>query len=302
MTGAVEARGTGEALLRESRDSSIALDAPSSCELSIAKTPTGERLETTMGIEDQKQFADAVDWAKSLGGFSGNYRAERDAWVNALHALNRLAMFDMLPAIAAISFLDRESIRSVAVDTIGPIATNRILFARYVVEHHEIDDSAYLLFNTKFDIPDEQVNDAREYLGCTRLDGFGVRHFIDSALSSARAAIDSHEDWIPEYAKSGLPECQCCGAIMAAWVPYLVNKRRVPGASLIANLAAAAHYMLARFHVCAARATVSQMKATIVGYDARKRFAIAHGDPGLKTMALTGNRPFPPDFAIRNWA
>jgi len=29
---------------------------------------------------------------------------------------------------------------------------------------------------------------------------------------------------------------------------------------------------------------------------------IATGDRDLKKVALTGNRPFPPDFAIRAWA
>jgi hypothetical protein len=81
-----------------------------------------------------------------------------------------------------------------------------------------------------------------------------------------------------------------------------VNQRRLPGASLIANLAAAAHYMLARYHVCAAKAAAWQMKIVIDGYDAKKRGLIADGDRDLKKIALTGNRPFPPDFAIRNWA
>jgi hypothetical protein len=61
--------------------------------------------------------------------------------------------------------------------------------------------------------------------------------------------------------------------------------------------------MLARFHVCAGKATIMQMQTVIDGYDAKKRIAIARGDKELKTMALTkGNRPFPPDFAIRDWA
>jgi hypothetical protein len=94
----------------------------------------------------------------------------------------------------------------------------------------------------------------------------------------------------------------CCGAVGAAWSPILVNQRRLPGASLIANLAAAAHYMLARYHVCAAKAAAWQMKIVIDGYDAKKRGLIADGDRDLKKIALTGNRPFPPDFAIRNWA
>jgi hypothetical protein len=72
---------------------------------------------------------------------------------------------------------------------------------------------------------------------------------------------------------------------------------------LISNLAAAAHYMAARFHVCAALASQWQMKRVIDGYDAKKRLKIGMGDRDLKSMALTpGNPPFPSDFAIRNWA
>ena len=58
----------------------------------------------------------------------------------------------------------------------------------------------------------------------------------------------------------------------------------------------------ARYHVCSAKATVRQMKFVVEGYDAKKRLAIANGDPELKSIGLTGNRPFPPDFAIRDWA
>ena len=71
----------------------------------------------------------------------------------------------------------------------------------------------------------------------------------------------------------------------------------------LSNLAAAAHYMLARFHVCAGKATIMQMKTVIDGYDAKKRIAINGGDKELKTIALAKeSRPFPPDFAIKGWA
>jgi hypothetical protein len=84
----------------------------------------------------------------------------------------------------------------------------------------------------------------------------------------------------------------------------LVKKRRAfPRASLNANLAAAAHYMLARFHVCAALASNWQMDRVIEGYDNKNRQRIASGDRGLNSMALTpGNPPFPPDFAVTKWA
>ena len=142
-------------------------------------------------------------------------------------------------------------------------------------------------------LPDDQVNDGREFLGCTRLGDTGVKQIITDSLTQARAAIRGN----PAYSSQ-----PCCGEFSYAWVKVLVPKRRVPGASLISNLAAAAHYMLARYHVCAAKATVRQMKFVIEGYDAKKRLAIANGDPDLKSIGLTGNRPFPPDFAVRAWA
>jgi hypothetical protein len=44
------------------------------------------------------------------------------------------------------------------------------------------------------------------------------------------------------------------------------------------------------------------MKTVIDGYDADKRLRVATGDRDLRGVALTGNRPFPVDFAIRAWA
>jgi hypothetical protein len=82
----------------------------------------------------------------------------------------------------------------------------------------------------------------------------------------------------------------------------LVPRRQAPGGSLISNLAAAAHYMLSRYHVCSAKATAWQMKVVVEGYDEKKRAAVARGDVNLRSMALTANRPFPPDFAVRGWS
>jgi len=90
--------------------------------------------------------------------------------------------------------------------------------------------------------------------------------------------------------------------VTGAWLDDLVRQRQVPGKSLISNVAAAAHYMLSRSHVCTARASVWGMKQVIDEYDAKKRRAISSGDKDLKTIALTGNRPYPPDFGMRNWA
>lgn len=235
-----------------------------------------------MGIADQKQFIDAV--AKAKGGPMSLFHDQlsySDDWVAAFGACNRLAMFDMLPAMAAVPPIDSGGsclnwlVRVGVEKGLGEGAIKRITFAEDVVENREIEDQG---------LPNDQVNDAREFLGCTRLDDDGVRRFINDALGRAGTGG------------------ACCQAVHDAWVPILVNQRRVPGGSLISNLAAAAHYMLARYHVCAAKAYAWQMKVIIDGYDDNKRRLIAGGDRDLKQIALTGNRPFPPDFAIRNWA
>lgn len=168
--------------------------------------------------------------------------------------------------------------------SLSPEATKRINWALWVVDGREIRD---------FGLPDDQVNDGREYLGCTRLDDAEVQKLIDGALSRAKVAV------VGDKAYEGEP---CCGVLRYAWLKVLVPQRQEPGKSLISNLAAAAHYMLARYHVCQAKASQWQMKAIVEGYDVKKRVAIARGDTELKSMALTTNRPFPPDFAIANWA
>ena len=232
-----------------------------------------------MSAADQQQFVDAVKKANE-----GSVFFLKSNLKPAVHALNRLAMFDMLPALAAVRSIDRDNISIVAPDVIGLEATKRINWARWVVEGREIRD---------FGLPLDQVNDGREYLGCTRLDDAGVQKIIDDALSRARIEAPGADPYKSDT---------CCGSVWYAWIKILVVERRKPGASLIANLAAAAHYMLARYHVCAAKATVWQMKTVVAGYDIKKRTVIARGDPELRSMALTSNRPFPPDFAIAGWA
>lgn len=248
-----------------------------------------------MSIEDQRQFTNAVARAKA-GFWGGSMHMLTDEWKAALHACSRLAMFDMLQALNAINSEDRRFLLTDAprnpravlparihpsddrMRILGQGAFARIIFAIGVIEYGEIEDHG---------LPEDQVNDGREFLGCTRLDDGGVRQAINNALSRASTSSTSGS---------------CCGAIHDAWVPILVTQRRAPGGSLIANLAAAAHYMLSRYHVCAAKATVWQMKTVIDGYDANKRLHIATGDRDMRSVALTGNRPFPPDFGIRNWA
>lgn len=251
---------------------------------------------------DQKQFLDAMARVKAKGShgiiiddlYTTWYGSPKDEWVPALHAINKLAMYDMLPALEAITFEERQWLIWAEQNkhVIGDASLKRIMAARFIVEHREIADHG---------LPEDEVNDGRQYLGCTRLDKVGVQQAIDAALARAKVAIANGEPGT-EYATLGSAECQCCGEIRVAWTPILVHQRRVPGASLIANLAAAAHYMLARFHVCSGKASKWGMDRTVDGYDEKKRGAISNGDRDLRSMALTGNRPFPPDFAIRSWA
>jgi hypothetical protein len=252
-----------------------------------------------MGAADQKLFTDAVAKANSRSLAYNLFVDDTTDWVAALQALNRLAMFDMLPALDAISFLDRNRLVNTEgmKHVIGDASLNRIERARHIVELREIQDDG---------LDNDQVNDGREFLGCTRLDDPGVQKVIDDSLNKARTLV----------AAGVFSQEACCGVYHQAWAGRLPNhtseydpaslvgqRRAYTNASLNANMAAAAHYMLARYHVCAAKATPRQMNIVVEGYDAKKRFAISHGDRDLKTIALTpDNRPFPPDFAIRNWA
>jgi len=60
--------------------------------------------------------------------------------------------------------------------------------------------------------------------------------------------------------------------------------------------------MLARCKVCSADARQLQMEKAIEYYDEKKRWKIRGGDKELRSLGLTRNRPFPPDFRISAWA
>ncbi|MDB4980163.1 MAG: hypothetical protein JWM82_915 [Myxococcales bacterium] len=231
-----------------------------------------------MGISEQRQFTAAVA-ARNTGLLT-------EDWKPAIYKLNGLAMFDMLPALATISPQLRKDVERVAPALVGMNATKRMMFANIVVGMREVADWS-------LSVPLDQINDGRAYLGCSRLNDIGVQQIISASLSKARAAVPNH----PTYAKD-----PCAGVYQYAWLKVLVPQRQAPGGSLIANVAAAAHYMLSRYHVCAAKATIGQMKIVVDGYEMKKRAAISHGDPNLRSMAITANRPFPPDYAIRKWA
>jgi hypothetical protein len=144
-----------------------------------------------MGAADQKQFTDAVARSKAGGhvNFFGDPYANSDAWVAALNACNRLAMFDMLPAVQAISLkgtedLEFETVVEMNKDVIGQGAAERIKFACTVVWDREIEDCG---------VPDNQVNDGREFLGCLAwtTQGFS-RRFSTLWPADGRARLASH--------------------------------------------------------------------------------------------------------------
>jgi hypothetical protein len=224
------------------------------------------------------QFADAMN--------------KRD-FTLAVRALSGMAMSDMLTALSSAGAANPQALSFGYLDKfateaakLGPEAGNRIRFAVGVVQDGEIMD---------FGLPLDEVNKGRKELGCTPLDDAVVQAEINLArnIGIREAPLDRRYK----------PEGTCCGPVAYAWLEVLVKQRQMPGGSLITNKAAAAHYMLARYHVCAARARVWQMKTIINGYDARKRMVIKGGDRQMKALAIVpGNPPFPPDFAIAKWA
>src|SRR5690349_4258687 len=164
-----------------------------------------------MGAADRKQFTDAVA-ARRTGLLT-------EDWKPAILALNGLAMFDILPALAAVGQLERDSVERIAPSVIGASAAKRIMFANVVVKMREIPDWTG-------SVSLDQINDAREYLGCTRLDDAEVRKIIDDSIKTAGVQLSRH----PDFARDA-----CCGVIGFAWTRVLVPQRQKPGASLIAN-------------------------------------------------------------------
>lgn len=90
----------------------------------------------------------------------------------------------------------------------------------------------------------------------------------------------------------------CCGQVEVAF-RNLQSARRVPGASLDLDLAAAEHYLFARFMVCTGTVSPAQMRALVIGYDAKKWIDRARGDPNA--TATTGNPVSPPNTDVVLW-
>jgi hypothetical protein len=116
---------------------------------------------------DQQKFIKAVAEADSAWLLPD--------WDDAVDALSVLSMPDMLQALAAITDDQLGTVYKHAtynVLDLGHLKFNRIDFACNVVRNRGIVDNG---------IPLDQVNDGREFLGCTRLDDKGVQCEIDRA-------------------------------------------------------------------------------------------------------------------------
>ena len=90
----------------------------------------------------------------------------------------------------------------------------------------------------------------------------------------------------------------CCGKVEVAF-RALQAARRLPGASLDLDLAAAEHYMFARFMLCTGTVSATQMRTLIVGYDAKKLIDRLRNNPNA--AATTANPVSPPDADVIRW-
>ena len=96
-----------------------------------------------------------------------------------------------------------------------------------------------------------------------------------------------------ELARYG-SEPGCCGAVNRAF-RELQRRRRLPGGSVDENLAAAEHYMFARWMVCEGTVSVTQMRAMVVGYDTLKILGFG------RLMQTTSNPTAPGSTAAMQW-
>lgn len=111
------------------------------------------------------------------------------------------------------------------------------------------------------------------------------------------AVIDSRvQEFIDQAMKN--PGLGCCDAHEIAF-RYLQKHRQEPGRSLDLELAAAEHYMFARWMVCAGHVSPTQMRVLVIGYDLKKLLDSAIGDPDRE--AVTDNPVSPPDIGVVMW-
>lgn len=113
------------------------------------------------------------------------------------------------------------------------------------------------------------------------------------------SVIDSRvQVYIDEGFRNANAGVGCCGKVEIAF-RYLQALRRKPGRSLDLELAAAEHYLFARWMVCAGVVRPYQMRLLVVGYDLKKTLDKATGDPNKE--ATTSNPVSPPDIGVTAW-
>lgn len=111
------------------------------------------------------------------------------------------------------------------------------------------------------------------------------------------AVIDSRvQEFIDQAMKN--PGLGCCGKAGIAF-RTLQKLRQQPGRSLDLELAAAEHYMFARWMVCEGRVGPTQMRVLVIGYDLKKLLDSVTGDPNRE--AVTDNPVSPPDIGVVTW-
>ena len=109
--------------------------------------------------------------------------------------------------------------------------------------------------------------------------------------SKVRALIDG-------AMRNGGTKDACCGRADVAF-RSLQKERQVAGASLNMDLAAAEHFLFARIMVCTGFVSPTQMRALVVGYDAKKWIDRLRGTPNA--TAVTANPVSPPDKDVVRW-
>jgi hypothetical protein len=90
----------------------------------------------------------------------------------------------------------------------------------------------------------------------------------------------------------------CCGQTEIAFRD-LQAQRRLPGKSLDLDLAAAEHYLFARWMVCTGTVSPNQMRTLVIGYDAKKLIDKWRSTPNK--LQTTPNPVSPPDSDVVGW-
>jgi hypothetical protein len=121
-----------------------------------------------MGVAEQNRFVDAARNARTDGGVE-----------TAAHMLSGLAMFDMLPALAALDRFSRDRVLEIARRALALGAFQRVEFAAYVVMNVKMPA-------LQPDLPKDQVDDARRYLMARLMPGKSKAGF--ASYSSMNAA------------------------------------------------------------------------------------------------------------------